>query len=62
MAKQNGSEVLAKVELTLTRPARKSGGDRYEGELEESQITFYVPQSLSRVEGEPRKTLTLSIQ
>ncbi len=51
-----------KTTLKLTRPAKKSGGDRYEGELEGSPITFYVPQSISRPDDkEPRKEVTLTL-
>ena len=35
--------------MKLARPARKSGGDRYEGKTPEGEdLTLYFPQSISR--------------
>lgn len=43
-----------RIAVSLARPARKSGGDRYEGMFEDgSQFTIYVPQQISRPEGLP---------
>jgi len=36
------------IKMTLERPARKSGGDRYEGTHEGEKLTLYFPQSISR--------------
>jgi len=48
----------------LEKPARKSGGDRYEhGEKDDKDfITLYLPQSISREEGEPTKKLKVTIE
>ena len=41
------------TELTLTRPAKSKGGDRYEATLIEGEnpITIYLPQSVTRPDG-----------
>lgn len=48
---------MAKTELKLTleRPARKTGGDRYETEKTDKVDSFhiYIPQSISRTGGDP---------
>jgi hypothetical protein len=36
--------------LTLTRVAKKAGGDRYENS---SDLTLYIPQRISREDGKP---------
>lgn len=47
----------------LVKPARSSGGDRYECQLEgESKAwTVYFPQSITRAYGEPKKTLRIRV-
>ena len=37
-----------RIKLQLKKPARGSGGDRYEGEYEGKKITLYFPQNISR--------------
>ena len=54
---------MEKLKFTLTRPAKKLGGDRYEhgkkGDLD--FIVIYFPQFISRKGGEIRKELSLII-
>ena len=52
-----------KLKFKLTRPARRSGGDRYEyGKKGDSDsMVLYFPQTISREGGEPRKELTVTI-
>jgi len=52
-----------KLKFKLTRPAKKSGGDRYEYGVKGNRdfMTFYVPQEISRPEGTPLKSITLTI-
>lgn len=42
-----------RVDLTLDQRARRSGGDRYVGEVpgEDDIMKVYVPQSISRAKG-----------
>ena len=53
-----------KVTVVLTRPARKSGGDRYEGSFDSGEdFTIYVPQSLSRrTDGTPVNSITITFE
>jgi hypothetical protein len=55
-----------KLTLTfkLTRPAKKAGGDRYETliEGEAKPMVIYVPQKISRPEGAPSQSLTVTIE
>jgi hypothetical protein len=44
--------------LELKRPARKSGGDRYEC----ADLTIYVPQDISRPDGTPLKHITVTFE
>ena len=47
------------IEFTLKRVARSRGGDRYEAfiEGEDRPMVIYVPQYISRPEGQPLKKL-----
>lgn len=48
------------VVVTLDKPAKKSGGDRYVNEA--GDFTPYVPQTISRPDGKnPVKTMTMVI-
>ena len=54
-----------KLNFVLVQPARKSGGDKYEGNVEGEDRPFaiYVPQSISREAGAgPRQRLTITIE
>ena len=50
------------LKFKLTRPAKKNGGDRYEHGTEGSNdfMVIYVPQFISRENGEVRKELTIT--
>ena len=52
------------VLVQLTRPAKKSGGDRYEGMTHKGEdFVVYFPQSISRQENqEPAKSLQVEIE
>ncbi len=54
-----------KVELDfkLTRPAKKSGGDRYEHGVKglKDHMVIYVPQFYSRLDGVPLSILHITI-
>jgi len=45
---------VTKLTFKLTRPAKKSGGDRYEAKVEgeDNLMVVYVPQSISRAIGQ----------
>lgn len=49
--------------FNLTRPAAHRGGDRYEygTKGDNEHIIFYIPQSISRSEGEVKKRLKITI-
>ena len=49
-----------KIELVnLIQPARKSGGDKYEGN--DGRFVLYVPQYISRPAGQPQPVEKLKI-
>ena len=52
-----------KVTLKLIKPAKRKGGDRYEVDIsgEISPLSIYFPQTISRVDGEPKKEITITI-
>ena len=58
MAKAKVKKVVETLELI--RPARKAGGDRYENE--EGYMTIYIPQEISRPEGEPIKKFKVTFE
>lgn len=37
-----------RIKMTLVKPARKSGGDRYHGKYENEDVDLYWPQKISR--------------
>lgn len=49
-----------KFTFKLERPARKSGGDRYEC-VEDSNWKVYFPQSITRKGGVPKQTLIVEV-
>lgn len=52
------------MEFRLVRRAKSSGGDRYEHGQEKTEewMVIYIPQSISRVNGEPAPKLTVTIK
>lgn len=53
---------MAKVSVDLIQPARKSGGDKYEGILAGAKFTVYIPQVISRATtGYPADALEIEI-
>ena len=54
---------MTKLKFVLTRPARKSGGDRYECGKKGDQdfMVIYIPQYISRKGGEIKKELEVVI-
>lgn len=55
------------IKLTLINPARKSGGDKYEGEIEGQDFKpylHYIPQSISRdtPNGQPAKEIMCTLE
>jgi hypothetical protein len=51
---------MTKVKFHLTKPARKSGGDRYEGTHKSEDFVIYIPQTISRPKGAPIQNLEVS--
>jgi len=54
-----------KIKMKLVKPARKSGGDKYEGAIPTTgdTLTIYFPQSISRPKGsEPIKELEITVE
>ena len=54
--------MASSFKLKLTRPARKAGGDRYEGIHGVENVTIYVPQSISRPKGTPLAILRVTFE
>ena len=50
------------VRVELEKPARKSGGDRYQGKLDSKDWQIYLPQSISRATGMAAKKFTVTIE
>ena len=53
-----------KIKLKLLKPARKSGGDRYEGKTSTTGeiLSIYFPQSISRLnKGVPAPEIDITI-
>ena len=49
------------LEFTLVQKAKKSGGDKYTC-ISDDTFVIYVPQNISRVNGEPKQTITMTIE
>ena len=53
------------VHLQLSKAAKKTGGDKYQGEVKDEKLTIYIPQEISRKgqhgDGGPAKVFTLVI-
>uniref|UniRef100_A0A6M3KAD7 Uncharacterized protein n=1 Tax=viral metagenome TaxID=1070528 RepID=A0A6M3KAD7_9ZZZZ len=45
----------------LTRPAKSKGGDRYEATVQGDIMSIYLPQSISRVGGQPAQSVNITI-
>ncbi len=52
------------LKFVLTRPAKSGGGDRYEHGVKDDQdfMTIYIPQTLSRKEGEIKKDFIVTFE
>lgn len=51
---EEDSENFLRVECKLEKPAKKGGGDRYQGVIEGENFTVYLPQTYSRISGKTR--------
>ena len=51
---------MVELEFQLDKPAKRAGGDKYICS-EQSEFTIYIPQTISRVNGEPIKKLKVNI-
>ena len=50
------------IRMILVQKARKSGGDKYAGTIPTGQeVTFYVPQFVSRYEGGVHEEIDVTI-
>ena len=48
--------------ISLDRPARKEGGDRYKGKCGGTEVVFYLPQTVTRDEaGEPIQSFGVTL-
>ncbi len=51
---------MTKVLFLLERQAKRSGGDRYKGMLQNGEeMVIYIPQSISRPKGYPIKSISV---
>lgn len=48
--------------VSLTKAARKAGGDRYEGILKNKDFVIYVPQEVSRQSGIPEDKISVTFE
>ena len=55
------TEKATKHTLTLDRPAKKKGGDRYVVDGKEDW-TFYIPQEVSRPDGKILNSLEMTLK
>jgi len=55
---------MTSYKFDLKRPAKSNGGDRYDysEKGKDDHMAFYIPQSISRKEGDIAKTLTITIE
>jgi hypothetical protein len=54
---------MIEITLKLEKPARKSGGDKYEAEYSISPFSIYLPQAISRPKGNiPVETLKMTLE
>lgn len=55
---------MTELIFTLTRPAKKNGGDRYEHGVEGNPdfMVIYIPQRISRKGGEAKKEFTVTFE
>ena len=53
---------MTTINFKLEREAKKQGGDRYTGNVdgEERPMVVYIPQTISRPDGDPIKTLAIT--
>ncbi len=51
---------VLKLKFTLSKQAKSKGGDKYQCSTIES-FNMYIPQSISRSGGDPKKKLTVTI-
>ena len=49
------------IDISIAQPARKSGGDKYEGEYEGEKVSPYLPQKITRKNGKIRENLVMVI-
>jgi hypothetical protein len=50
--------LIKSVDVTLTRKAKKGGGDRYEG----AGMVIYIPQDISRANGSAINTIRIKFE
>ena len=52
---------MTKLTFELVRPAKKSGGDRYEYGKKETNdlVVIYIPQFISRKKGVPKQEMVI---
>lgn len=52
---------MPKLDFKLEKPAKRFGGDKYICTINDDFV-IYIPQSYSRVDGEPIKELKITIE
>ena len=48
--------------ITLAKKAKSKGGDKYEGDIEGEIFIVYIPQKISRKNGEPTEKIYVSFE
>ena len=51
-----------KVTMKLEKAAKSGGGDKYAGKIEGEDVSFYVPQVVSRVTGTAAPMIEVNIE
>jgi hypothetical protein len=59
LRKKGEKKMKKEITVNLKKPARKSGGDRYESD---SGFVIYIPQDISRPAGTPLQTIKVTFE
>lgn len=50
------------ITVRLTRTAKNKGGDRYEGIVDNNKFITYIPQYISRKDGEAKEIIKIHFE
>lgn len=55
------TEQTSVIQLKLKQQAKSAGGDKYQVSASSKETFFYIPQSISRINGSAREDISLNI-